>query len=195
MDQHVLYKHRERGDKQCFFNKLVQAVKRGATRVPSLPILVRALDGIIVEQTKTRIKYNRNQTIMERNQTKPICGRYKSILCGFDLCRKFLENILLVFKKIYSCLFILNCTGNHVITYTINWFYVINNTKFHPSREERLFSITSDPQDKGIIKKFNYAMLFMRYFVYTNKLDNKPISLQDVVDKIFLKYKIENTMT
>ena len=26
--------------------------------------------------------------------------------------------ILLVFKKIYSCLFIPNCTRNHVITYT-----------------------------------------------------------------------------
>ena len=28
--------------------------------------------------------------------------------------------ILLVFEKIYSCLFIPNCTRNHVITYTNN---------------------------------------------------------------------------
>ena len=28
--------------------------------------------------------------------------------------------ILLLFKKIYSCLFIPNCTRNHVITYTNN---------------------------------------------------------------------------
>ena len=31
--------------------------------------------------------------------------------------------ILLVFKKIYSCLFILNCTRNHVITYAIISIY------------------------------------------------------------------------
>ena len=28
------------------------------------------------------------------------------------------NTILLVYKKIYSCLFIPNCTRNHVITYT-----------------------------------------------------------------------------
>ena len=28
------------------------------------------------------------------------------------------RTILLVYKKIYSCLFIPNCTRNHVITYT-----------------------------------------------------------------------------
>ena len=54
----------------------------------------------------------------------------------------------------------------------INWFNVVNNTKFNPSREERLFGITSDPQDKGIKNKFSYSMLFMRCFTYTN-LPNK----------------------
>ena len=38
-------------------------------------------------------------------------------------------------------------------------------------------------------------MLFMRYYIYTNKLHNKPIILlQDFVDKMIIKYRIENAI-
>jgi len=37
-------------------------------------------------------------------------------------------------------------------------------------------------------------MLFMRYYIYTNKLRNKPILLQDFVDKMIIKYRIKNAM-
>ena len=38
--------------------------------------------------------------------------------------------ILLVFKKIYSCLFIPNCTRKHVITYT-NYTPISSNTELN----------------------------------------------------------------
>ena len=34
-------------------------------------------------------------------------------------------------------------------------------------------------------------MLFMRYYIYANKLHNKPILLQDFVGKMIIKYRIE----
>ena len=71
----------------------------------------------------------------------------------------------------------------------INWFNIENKIKLNPSGEERLymFGIISDLHEKVLLKKFNYTMLFMRYYIYTNKLHNKPILLQDFVHKMIMK--------
>jgi len=73
----------------------------------------------------------------------------------------------------------------------ISWFNVTNSTHLNPSIEEKLFGVTSEPYVKTIVKKFNYTLLFMKYYIYTNKLHTSPILLADFVNKIALKYKIE----
>ena len=69
-----------------------------------------------------------------------------------------------------------------------------NTIKLNPSSEERLFGIISDLHEKVLVKKFNYTMLFMRYYIYTNKLHNQPILLQDFVEKMIIKNGIENAI-
>ena len=73
----------------------------------------------------------------------------------------------------------------------INWFNIENKINFNPSSKERLFGILSDLHEKVLVRKFNYTMLFMRYYIYANKLHNKPILLQDFVGKMIIKYRIE----
>ena len=65
------------------------------------------------------------------------------------------------------------------------------NSKFNPSTEETLFSIDKSPHNKELVKKFNNTMLFMRYYIYSCKLHDKPIIFSDFVNKLLLKYKIE----
>ena len=72
------------------------------------------------------------------------------------------------------------------IQWVINWFHIENKIKFNPSSEERLFSILSDLHAKVLVREFNYTMLFMRYYIYPNKLHNKPILQQDFVDKMII---------
>ena len=42
-----------------------------------------------------------------------------------------------------------------------------------------LFGVISDSYDRKITKKFNYTTLFMRHYLYSSKLNNKAISLQE----------------
>ena len=51
----------------------------------------------------------------------------------------------------------------------INWFNIENKINLNPSSEERLFGILSDLHEKVLVRKFNYTMLFMRYYIYANK--------------------------
>ena len=46
-----------------------------------------------------------------------------------------------------------------------------------------LFGIISGPYEKGILKKFNYTILFMKYHIYTGKMHNQAIFLSVFVDK------------
>ena len=73
----------------------------------------------------------------------------------------------------------------------INWFNIENKINLNPSSEERLFGILSDLHETVLVRKFNYTMLFMRYYIYANKLHNKQILLQDFVGKMIIKYGIE----
>ena len=42
-----------------------------------------------------------------------------------------------------------------------------------------------------VIKKFNYTTLFMRYYIYSSKLNYKPISLHEFIDAVQQKYIFE----
>ena len=40
------------------------------------------------------------------------------------------------------------------------------------------------------MKKFNYTLLFTKFYICTNKLLNSSISLADFINKVSLKYRI-----
>ena len=56
----------------------------------------------------------------------------------------------------------------------ILWLNTMYNSQFSPTIAELLFGITSNLNEKSATKKFNYITLFMRYCIYSCKLNNKP---------------------
>ena len=82
------------------------------------------------------------------------CGEKDSIEHTFLYCR---------FVKIF-------------VNNVINWFNTANNSKFAPTTEEKLFGIISGPYKKEI-KKFNYTILFMKYYIHTSKMHDQAIHL------------------
>ena len=86
----------------------------------------------------------------------------------------------------------LNCQFVKIfVNSVIDWFNAANNSKFAPTIEEKLFGIISGPYEKEILKKFNYTILFMKYYIYTSKMHNQAIHLSVFVDKVLFKYRIE----
>ena len=73
------------------------------------------------------------------------------------------------------------------------WFNKTNNSQLSPTTEELLFSIITNSPENNAIKKFNYATLFMRYQIYTSKLNSKPISLLDFIDAVQQRNILENS--
>ena len=77
----------------------------------------------------------------------------------------------------------------------IRWFNATYNLRISPTLEEILFGIIStDSNDKSTINKFNYITLFMRYFIHSRKLNNKPIDLLDFVNAVQQRNLIENNV-
>ena len=72
------------------------------------------------------------------------------------------------------------------------WFNDSNNTYFSPKMKQILFDITSSEYEKNLNIKFNYTLLYMRHYIYINKLHSKAITLHDFSGKISFKYRIEN---
>ena len=68
------------------------------------------------------------------------------------------------------------------------------NSQFSPTTEELLFGITSNLNENSTTKKFDYVTLFMRYYIYSCKLNNKPIVLHDFVNAVHQRDLIENTV-
>ena len=87
----------------------------------------------------------------------------------------------------------LNCQFVKIfVNNVIDWFNAANNSKFAPTIGEKLFGIISGPYEKEIVKKFNYTLLFMKYYIYTSKMHNQAIHLSAFVNKVLFKYRIEN---
>ena len=63
------------------------------------------------------------------------------------------------------------------------WFTKTNNSQISP---------TTAPGN-NVIKKFNYITLFMRYYIYGSKLNNKSISLHDFIDAVQQRYMFKNS--
>ena len=86
-----------------------------------------------------------------------------------------------------NCRFVKNSVHN-----VIGWFNAANNSQFAPTIEEKLFGIISGPYEKGLLRKFNYTILFMKYYIYTSKMHNQAIYLAVFVNKVLSKYRIES---
>ena len=54
-------------------------------------------------------------------------------------------------------------------------------------------SLASSSASDTLIKKLNYTLLFLRYYIYKCKLQNNspPLQIVDFINKIKYKYKIE----
>ena len=75
----------------------------------------------------------------------------------------------------------------------IDWFNAANNSQFALTIvEEKLFGIISGPYEKGILKKINYTILVMKYYIYTSKMHNQAIYLSVFVNKVLFKCRIES---
>ena len=73
------------------------------------------------------------------------------------------------------------------------WFNKTNNSQFSPTTEELLFGIITNSLGDNAIKKLNYTTLCMCYYIYTSKLNSKPISLLDFIDAVQQRYILENS--
>ena len=59
------------------------------------------------------------------------------------------------------------------------WLNTTYNSPISPTMEKLLFGVTHTSNVKSTVNKFNYIKLFMRYFIYSRKLNNKPSDLHE----------------
>ena len=89
---------------------------------------------------------------------------------------------------------LIDCTFTKWFTQKVlNWFNQVNESQISPTLEETLFGITASFQDPKVIRKFNYTTLFMRYYIYSNKLNNMVISIHEFISKITTKCNLEDS--
>ena len=74
----------------------------------------------------------------------------------------------------------------------VQWFNQTNICQIFPTTEEVLFGYFSSIWDARIKKKFNYTTLAMRQYIYANKTNSKAISVHEFIDKLLVKYNLEN---
>jgi len=86
-----------------------------------------------------------------------------------------------------ACQFVKSFVDN-----VINWFNTTNNSQFTPTVEEKLFGILAGPYEKDLLKKFNYTTLFMRYYIYTCRMNSEALLLPVFINKLSVRYKVEN---
>ena len=89
----------------------------------------------------------------------------------------------------------LNCHwSKHFFSEVIKWGNKENGTSFSPSPLEILFGLEQRdyPQVANkSIKKFNYTLLFAKYYLYTQKLLKKEINMKEFITKLTSKFQIE----
>ena len=67
----------------------------------------------------------------------------------------------------------------------INWFNTQNDSSFQPDTNEMLFATFKHPAYMELMRKFNYTLLFMKFYMYVSKLNKSSLVL-------YYKYKVEN---
>ena len=64
----------------------------------------------------------------------------------------------------------------------VQWFNDTNGSRLAPSIEAILFGNLNNPT--SLSKKFNYTLLFMRYYIYKKKLNEEALLLQDFINRV-----------
>ena len=64
----------------------------------------------------------------------------------------------------------ISCTTTAAFTdQVINWFNNCNGTSFKPNIKEILFATFNYSIDQNLARKLNYTLLFLKYYVYSNR--------------------------
>ena len=102
--------------------------------------------------------------------------------------------VYIVEMKTLSTIPLLTANFQKLSREVIHWFNNVNYTNQRLSVKETLFHLfpTSSIENKTLLRKLNYTMLYMRYYIYTSKLHNRSITLSDFVSKLNTKYSVEN---
>jgi len=58
-----------------------------------------------------------------------------------------------------------------------------------------LFGINGNTKPRKLVKRLNHTSLFMKYYIYSIKLEEESLSLEEFVHKIDLKVKIEKLVS
>ena len=72
-----------------------------------------------------------------------------------------------------------------------DWVNFSNGTQFHPEIEETPFGLSKQHSAARVTRNFNYTLLFMKYYIYSSKLNDSSVTLSEFINKINFKYKIE----
>ena len=73
----------------------------------------------------------------------------------------------------------------------INCFNTQNDSSFQPDTTEMLFATFKHPACMELVK-FNYTLLFMKFYMYVSKLIKSSLVLTEFITRINYKYKVEN---
>ena len=83
----------------------------------------------------------------------------------------------------------MNCSFTKTLFARIpDWFNEKHKYTFVPSEMEMLFGINGNAK---AVRRLNYTLLFMKYYIYSIKLEEKSLNLEEFVRKINLKLKVE----
>ena len=66
----------------------------------------------------------------------------------------------------------------------INWFNTQNGSNFQPDTKETLFATFKHPTCVELMRRFNYTLLFMKFYVYVSKLNNSSLVLAEFITRI-----------
>ena len=83
----------------------------------------------------------------------------------------------------------MNCSFTKTLFARIlDWFNEKYKCTFDPSEKKMLFGINGNPK---AVRRLNFTLLSMKYHIYSRKLEEKSLSLEELARKINWKLKVE----
>ena len=82
--------------------------------------------------------------------------------------------------------------SNQLYNKIIIWFNEDNASSFYPSSLEILFGNFECSRANGLkVRKLNYTLLFSKYYIYCQKLNNKELNFNEFKQRCLFHYKVE----
>ena len=88
----------------------------------------------------------------------------------------------------------LDCKFTCTKTFTckvINSFNTQNGSNFEPDTKEMLFATFKHPTYIELVRKFNYTLLFMKFYVNVSKLNNSSLALTKFITRTIINAKLK----